>query len=385
MKLILISLSFVLAFSCSSINSVKKSVEKSTKKITTKLEKPIRAVNPFYVAWNKNLDPLYNSGNLPIGTGSPFIYEDHLYIGDLSGNMHAYDLETGVTAWEFEESEAINTMATNFKDNIIYGTMSGRMFSRHYLTGKLNYAIDLGAPIESEPVVYNGRLYIHLRNHKIVSLDAQTGKIIWGYKRSVPFTTTLNRASKVLPFGSKLIVGFADGNVVALSIAEGVVLWEQKISEGLKFVDVDAPVMYFNKELVAGSANGTLKFLNPKNGIINKSVNIKVGHTPLVVGDELIVGSVYGTLYRVSKHGKILQKKDLSKNGISSVVKWKNGFAVATMGQELHYIDSMDFGVNATFKLGYDQSAVFGFLQENKDYLATYSARNRLYVFKNIK
>jgi outer membrane protein assembly factor BamB len=376
--LLIAALAFV---SCSSF---KKSIDDGVSKTLNLLDTPDKTEQPFYMAWNKNLDPIYNTGNLPIGTGSPFIYEDHLYMGNLSGEMNAYDLETGKVVWSHKESEAINSMAQNFKDTIIYGTMSGRLYSRNFLTGELAYAIDMGSPIESRPVLSQGRLYIHLRNHKIVSLDAQTGKIIWGYKRSVPFTTTLHRSSTVLPLGKKLIVGFADGNLIALSRDEGVVLWEQKISNGLKFVDVDAAPIYFNGFIVAGAANDKLRFIDPKNGVIKRTIDIVIGHAPIIHNKELIVGSIYGAIYSVDKSGKISKRNKISDFGISSIVPWRNGFAVSTMGEDIFHIDS-DLEKTSVFKLGHDQSAIFGFLQQNGDYLATYSSRNRLYVFKNIE
>lgn len=362
--------------SCSSIFKLKG-------KLRSELDTPTKERNPFYAVWIKNLDPSYSSGNLPIGTGSPFMHEDHLYMGDLSGYMRAYDIEKGVLVWEKKESEAINAKASNFEDSIIYGTMSGRLYSRNYLTGKLDYAIDLGSPIESEPVESDGRLYIHLRNHKIISLDAKTGKIIWGYKRSVPFTTTLQRVSKVYPYKNKLLVGFADGNILALSKEEGIVFWEQKISSGLKFVDVDASPIAFNNYIVAGSANDKLKFIDPENGIIKKTIGVIAGHTPVITNSELVVGSIYGDIYRVNSDGVIKKKVKLSKDGISSVVKWGNGFAVSTVGDKLFYVND-ELDIRGEFSLGHSQSAVFGFLQVKDGYLATYSSRNRLYVFKQI-
>lgn len=376
MKLSLLLCLFVFA-SCSSIQKIKE--------IKNPFDKIERKLPSFMVKWSKNLDPSYSSGNLPIGTGSPFIHEGILYMGDLEGNFNAYDLETGTLLWSTKDDDSINSQAVVFADSIVYGTMSGRLYSRHYLTGKLNYAIDLGSSIESAPVVTGGRMYVHLRNHKLVALDATTGKVFWGYRRSVPFTTTLQRVSKVLPFKNKLIIGFADGNIVALSREEGVEIWAQKISSGVKFIDVDATPIYFNGFIVAGSANDKLRFINPDNGLIVKTIEVVAAHAPLHFRDQLIVGTVYGEIARIDKNGKLIYKKKISNKGISSVAPWKEGFAVATMDGKIHYIQGMNFEKMDTFDLGYDQSAVFGYLEYSGDYLAVYSSRNRLYVFKDVK
>jgi outer membrane protein assembly factor BamB len=355
-------------------------------KITEKLplDKIERKDNHFNVRWSKNLDPDYNTGNLPIGTSSPFIYEDILYQGNLKGQMIAYDLDKGTIIWKENEGQPINSKASIFKENVLYGTMNGRVYSRHYLTGKLNFGIDLGEPIESEIVVSQGRMFAHLRNHKIVAMDASTGKVFWSYRRSVPFTTTLQRVSKVLPYKDKLIVGFADGHIVSLSRDEGVVNWEQKITDGLKFVDVDTDPIYFNGYIVAGSAVGKMRFLNPDTGLILRTVDLTAAHAPLKVSDELVVGTVFGELARVDKSGQVIIKRKVSNAGISSVAPWKGGYAVGTMSGKVMMVDAKDLSPIETFELGSDQSAVFGFLQQSNDYLAIYSSRNRLYVFKNI-
>ena len=362
---------------CSSINKIKD--------IKVPFEAPKRELPDFIVRWSKNLDPSYNTGNLPISSSSPMIHEDILYLGNLSGEMVAYDLENGVELWKAKQATAINAKASIFGDSVIYGTMSGRLVSRHYLTGALNFAIDLGAPIESEVVTGGGRMYVHLRNHKIVAMDAITGKVFWGYKRSVPYVTTLQRVSKVLPYKEKLIVGFADGNLVALSRDEGIVLWSQKVSSGVKFVDVDASPVYFNGFIVSGAANDKLRFIDPNNGVIAKTIDIVIGHAPIRVGNELIVGSVYGEIGRIDKNGKLIYKRKLVKSGISSIVPWRDGYAVATMGGEIHQVNKKNFKSSEVFKLGYAQSAVFGFLQQTGKYLSVYSSRNRLYVFKNMQ
>ena len=228
MNKIVLSLFIFLSVACAQLKKIEKEIEPR--------EYDSKALR---LSWTKNLDPTHSTGNLPIGMNSPFVSDDILYIGDLSGVMHAYDLHSGRVVWEKVENHPFNSMANRFNTSILYGSKNGRFFSRHYLTGELNYSIDLGAPIESQPVISNGRAIIHLRNHTIVTLDAETGKVFWRYKRSIPYTTTLQKVSKVLPIKNRLIVGFADGNVAALSLEEGAVIWEQKISTGVKFVDVD--------------------------------------------------------------------------------------------------------------------------------------------------
>ncbi|MEX0798408.1 MAG: PQQ-binding-like beta-propeller repeat protein [Bacteriovoracaceae bacterium] len=346
------------------------------------LEAPENQRPAFRPAWIKNLDPPYQTGNLPIGVGSPLIVEDLLFMGSLDGKMRAYKLENGRLIWEADDLQPINAKPALFEDMVIYGTMEGRVFARNYLTGELKYAIDLGSPVESAPVISAGRMFFHLRDHKIIALDASTGKVFWSYKRSVPFTTTLQRVSKPLPYKNRLIVGFADGYIVSLSMEEGVVAWEQKISDGVKFVDVDVDPVYFNGFVAAGSAAGTMKFIDPDNGMVARSVKLTIAHAPVKVKNSLVVGTIFGDVAIVDQDGEIIKKKKLTTDGVSSIVKWKKGYAVATMSGKVFYLNRLNLDVLGEFNLGHQQSAVFGHLQTGQDFLGLYSSRNRLYVFR---
>ena len=156
---------------------------------------PERKQTVFNLKWVKNLDPYYKSGNLPIGTSSPFIFEDIVYMGSLAGEMTAYDLKDGSIIWQVKDNGPIQSQVNKSGDIIYYGSQFGRLYARHYLTGKLIYSIDLASPIESQPDFYKGRLVLHLRNHSVIVLDASTGKIFWRYQRSIPYVTTLQRVS----------------------------------------------------------------------------------------------------------------------------------------------------------------------------------------------
>ena len=371
MNFLSIAIILIISFSCSTVS-----------KYTKYLDKPIVEKKHLKVKWVKDLDPVYSTGNLPIGTSSPFIYSDILYMGDLRGMMTAYDVETGKVLWSFNEKLPIQSQVNKVGDYVYYGTKTGRLFSRHYLTGELNFAVDLGAPIESQPTFSMGRLLIHLRNHSILSLDASTGKLFWKYKRSIPYLTTLQRVSHMQPYNNNILVGFADGYIASLSLEEGVLNWEQRISEGYKFIDVDVKPVLFNDLIVIGSASGPIRFINPSNGVIERTIEIVQSHTANVQDDHFIVGDINGKLYKINKFGKILFQKKLSRDAISSVKKWKNGLIVSTMGQEIFYIEEDTFSKIDEFLLGSDQSAVFGDLAVSGEYFSVYSSRNRLYLFQ---
>ncbi len=336
----------------------------------------------FKVSWAKNLDPEYISGNLPIGLGAPRIFNDTVYMGSLSGVMSAYDIESGRVLWEQDEKTPLGGPVEFFNDHVAYGGQSGRFFVRHYMTGDLKYAIDLGSPVESAPFYFNGRLIVYLRGHQIVHLDAETGKIIWAYKRAVPVTTTLQRTTRPLLIGNKIIVGFADGFVGAISVDEGLLLWETKIVEQSKFIDVDLNPLLIGGVVITGSPSGNLTAVNPDSGAISRSFELSAQAHPFVKGEQIVLGTNDGEVVIMSFNGEILKRAKVSSQPVSAVGWWKDHLVAASFDGKLRAIDPLTLKVVDEFALGYDYSAVFSDMIFTDEHLAIYSSRNRLYLFK---
>jgi outer membrane protein assembly factor BamB len=342
---------------------------------------PEKSVDFFNVMWSKNLDPEYISGNLPIGVGAPRIFNDIVYMGSLDGIMSAYDIESGRVLWSQDENTPLGGPVEFFNDHIAYGGLSGRLFIRHYLSGKLKYAIDLGAPIESAPFFHKDRMIIYLRGHQIVNMDAETGKILWVYKRAVPVTTTLQRTTKPLIIGNKIIVGFADGFLGALSMDEGLLLWETKVVEQSKFVDVDLNPVLVGGVVVSGSPSGDLKAVNPDSGAISLSYGVSVLAHPILKGEQLILGTNDGEVLLMGPGGEVLKRVQVSKQAISAVGWWKDNLIAASFDGKIRAIDPLTLKIVDEFAMGYDYSSVFSDLVIDKEFMAVYSSRNRLYLF----
>ena len=283
------------------------------------------------VRWSQNFDPVYDSGNLPIGTNGPLIYNGLVFIGTPKKQMKAFDLEKGNEIWSSNELHTPSARPSIYnKKWLIYGSNGGRVYSRNYLTGKIRYKIDLGSAIEATPVFYKGRGIFHLRNHKIIVLDAETGKVLWSYKRSVPFTTTLHGASKPVVKDNRIFVGFADGFVICLRVEDGSLLWEQKVAAKFKFIDVDMSPAISNNFLYAGPQNGPLQVLSLDSGKVVRSLNYQISRGPLTSGEQKYWGTTDGSIVELGRYDKEVAKIDLKSGAITGLNFWKDKILVGT-------------------------------------------------------
>lgn len=355
---------------------------------------PEKTRSNFSMVWSKALDPEYDAGNLPISFGGPTVHQGIVYMGNQSGRMEAYDIADGRELWRVDEKQVLGAAGLIYKDQIIYGSYEGRVFSRHYLTGKLKYELDVGGSVESAPVAHQERLFIHLRNHQLVCLDAETGKIFWSYKRSVAFSTTIQSVSRPLGIDNKIIVGFADGYVAALGIEDGSVLWEKQLAQGSKFVDVDARPVLFGDKVYIGPVAGSFYALRAETGQIERTFDFTIARPPVILKAEqkffknavnneiLLAGTVEGELVQIMASGEVGKKIKLSKYGISSIVPWKGFLAVATLDGRVHLMTTDELKKVDEFFTGSPFSSVFSPLLVEDETLIVFSSRNRLYVFR---
>ncbi len=356
--------------------------------VSTFLPSP-KAETPKSVAfkpiWIKDMDPAYETGNLPIALQSPLIHEGIVYVGHNSGSMQAYELENGKPVWSEFDGSTYHAAPVAYNDQIIYGTVEGRVISRQYTTGKIKYSVDLGASIETKGVIHKGRIFFHLRNHQVFCLDVETGKILWGYKRSVSSLTTLQRASTPLVYKDRVLVGLADGTLVALSVDEGLLLFETKLSTASKFQDVDNAAFVLNDKLYVGAVNSPLSMIDPNTGKILKRADFVASRAPYMNKkdneEQLIFGTPSGELIQTDKNLNILNKVKIAEGMITSIVPFKKGLAVSTTSGEILFVDPVSLKVFETFYLGHAYSAVFGHLESAENHLSVLSSRNRLFTF----
>lgn len=337
----------------------------------------------FSPIWSKNLDPLYDSGNLPIALQSPLIFEGLVYVGDNAGYFSAYELENGRMVWREKENTTYHAGAVGYKDQVIYGSVQGLVTSRQYLTGKIKYSVDLGASIETSGTVYQGRIFFQLRNHQVFALDLETGKILWAYKRSISNLTTLQRASKPIVYKDKVIVGFADGSLAALSLDEGVLLYETKLANAAKFLDIDMTAFVYNDFLYAGGVGSSMAVIDPKNGKILRRSDFIASTSPIAIDNQLVFGTPSGEIILTDKNLNIDKRMKVANNIISSIVIYNKLLAVGTTDGAISLVDQKTLKTVNHFSFGHAYSAVFGDLASIDNYLAVLSSRNRLFVFKN--
>src|SRR3989338_6596265 len=93
----------------------------------SEMEPPHHAKN-FNVSWSKNLDPEYETGNLPIGFSTPVIHSGLVYQPAQDGTLNVYDLNSGRPVWTVKEEQSLGAQVGILGDYVYYGSYGGRLY-----------------------------------------------------------------------------------------------------------------------------------------------------------------------------------------------------------------------------------------------------------------
>src|SRR5205809_3650373 len=93
------------------------------------------------------------------------------------------------------------------------------------LTPKWTYHIPKASGLRTNPIVYDGVMYVTNTN-EIRALDARSGRLIWQYKDGRAKKEAVNRGAAIL--GDRVFFMTTDCYLVALDRRTGAVLWQKK-------------------------------------------------------------------------------------------------------------------------------------------------------------
>jgi alcohol dehydrogenase (cytochrome c) len=179
---------------------------------------------------------------------------------------------------------------------------------------------------ESQPLIYNGKMFVTASYSRIFALDAATGKKLWKYEHRLPegimpCCDVVNRGAAL--YDNLVIFATLDAQLVALDQATGDVVWKEKIDEFAAGYSATAAPIIAQGLILTGVSGGEF-------GVVGR-VEARDPKTGKMVWSRPTVEGHMGYMY--DKDGN---KKE---NGISGTTNkswpgdlWKTGGAATWLG-----------------------------------------------------
>ncbi|TDX82145.1 alcohol dehydrogenase (cytochrome c) [Neorhizobium sp. R1-B] len=112
---------------------------------------------------------------------------------------------------------------------------------------------------ESQPIVYDGIMYITGSYSRLYAINIKTGKEVWQYDARLPegilpCCDVVNRGAAI--FGDNIYFGTLDARLVALNRKTGDVVWNKKIADYKEGYSYTAAPLIVNGLVVTGNSGG---------------------------------------------------------------------------------------------------------------------------------
>ncbi len=310
-----------------------------------------RRVSPalmYEIDWWK---PLVKSGLLeyfPAETARPAVdpETERIIVGTRDGMLHCLSPVDGKVEWELKTFSRFFAGAAIDQGIVYVPGGDGTLYALRVRNGEKVWEYKAGEELVTVPVVLGNKILITSQSDTLFVVDATTGKWIWQYRRDQPAGMTVRGAATPVVHDGLVYQGFSDGSLVALTLEDGVVKWERKISTsgGTNFLDVDSAAVFdeTGKVFVASYQDGVVA-LDAKTGDLVWSSS-KTGITSLISrGDVLFtagdgeVGALHAIDGRALWSLNLSEKQKLSNSGRAPVMV--KGMLVVPTSTSLVFVD----------------------------------------------
>lgn len=284
-----------------------------------------------------------------------------LYAADHDGKLTAVDAESGATRWRIK-TELPFTGGPGVSGNLLMmGTENGEVFAFDASTGTQLWSATVTSEVLAPPLEADGIVVVRSIDGRVFGLDADTGQRLWVYDHSVPLLTLRGNAPPLLRAGVAFI-GYDGGEVVALRIADGTLMWEQALTttEGRteleRLSDIDGQLVFIASDLLVVSYKSRMASLAADSGRllwfkeISSSTGVAVDRVNLALTDK------DGNLWMLDRrNGAESWKNDELRNrGLTRPAFFGGFVVVGDMDGYLHWIHVDDGLFAARDKVGGD-------------------------------
>ena len=288
----------------------------------------------------------------------PSITEKSVIVANIEGLIKAYSRETGAPMWEKQYEAAFSAGPVVFGDIVLLGNKNAEVYAVEANNGELVWKQTVSSEVLVPPQLRNNMVVVQTNDGKIFGLRADTGKKVWVYERNVPVLSLRGNSTPSIITDKQVVVGFASGKLVSLSLVDGKLLWESTISlakgrtELERIIDIDGPIVHQNGVIYVSAYRGRVAAVDADSGsilwtremsshlgvVIDKDLLFitdaegrvwalsrdngatlwmqdklsELANTrPAIQGDTLVVGDVVGELYWLAKSdGRLLGHLD---------------------------------------------------------------------------
>ncbi len=203
----------------------------------------------------------------------PAIHDGRVYVANAQGEVESRNAGSGRVQWR-TNTDAPASGGPGVGDGlVVVGTRKAEVIALSASNGQQRWRARVSSEVLSVPQIAMGVVVVHTLDGKLVALDASSGEQRWVYGHEVPVLSLRGNSSPVI-YGSSVICGFANGKLASLDLTSGNLNWEVTIgissgrTELDRMTDIDADPLILGDRLFVVTFQGDLAALSVTDGSV---------------------------------------------------------------------------------------------------------------------
>ena len=289
----------------------------------------------------------------------PAVTERWVFAAAFDGTVAKIDRETGDRVWTVETEKNLSGGVGAGYGLVVVGSNNGEVLVLNEEDGTQLWEKSIGGQIMSAPAIGPDRIVVQSIDGRLHGLTRADGAVAWIYDTSIPILTLRGESSPVV-IGGATLAGFANGKLAALDTTTGFVAWERMIgepkgrSELERLIDLDGRFWVSGKTAYAATYQGNVAAIDIPSGRLlwqrklSSFAGVSEFLSQLYVVDEESVLQVME-----STSGTDLWKQDgLRGRGLGAPTAYDRYVVVGDFEGYLHWLSFQDGSYVARVKVG---------------------------------
>ncbi len=196
-----------------------------------------------------------------------------LFVADARGLVTAVNASDGRVLWQRDTGLPLSGGPEVSGTRLVLGTTNGELLALTVADGSELWRAQVGSEILSIPRLAGEQVILHTLNDSIFGFNATSGEELWHYDFQAPILT-LRGSSTPLILGDHALVGVSGGRLAKVELATGLPEWITTVtpprgrSELERIADLNATPVVAGQTIYVAAYNGDLAALDLTSGAV---------------------------------------------------------------------------------------------------------------------
>ncbi len=289
----------------------------------------------------------------------PVAAYNKVFSASREGDVIAFDQTTGKELWQadlsdigdkrgfFDSSKSAQLAGGPITgmNKVFIGSENGDIFALNAETGNLDWRGNVKGEIINAPAIDLGILVVNSASGVLKAFNASTGEVLWKNQQDVPALTLRGLSSPVIASGGVLI-GQANGSVSVYLLEKGQQGWTSEIGEASgsteleRVVDVDSAPVVFGDKVYSVSSRGNLAAIDLRSGKVLWKRKYSSYRQISISGNSIFFTTDAGHIYSVNRNDGLEQWSNLTmtNRGVTGPVVYDDYIVVGDFDGYLHWL-----------------------------------------------